>query len=133
MGSADGVRRALLAQLLNRNRGNHSMSGSNRDLLRLSMMNRDFNENDYEMLLQLDESVKNKGASKTLIESIPSTNLEKLENPLTCCICLVDLEEGNEVRKLPCSHLFHKDCIDQWLIVNKTCPIDKKPIDETTS
>lgn len=33
---------------------------------------------------------------------------------IDCAICLEELEEGNEVRKLICDHVFHKECIDPW-------------------
>lgn len=33
-----------------------------------------------------------------------------------CTICLSLFEIENDVRRLPCMHLFHLDCVDQWLI-----------------
>jgi len=126
------ARRGLFGQLFSRARNNLLSGTTDRNLLRLSLMNRDFNENDYELLLQLDEGVKTKGASKSSIDSLPIQKIEKFESPTTCCICLTEMEDGCEIKKLPCSHFYHPECIDQWLIVNKTCPVDKKPIDETT-
>jgi hypothetical protein len=43
-----------------------------------------------------------------------------------CGVCLVDFEEGNELRKLiPCGHRFHRECIDRWLLeASTTCPVD---------
>lgn len=35
-----------------------------------------------------------------------------------CQICLVDFEEGDSLRHIPCQHDFHKDCIDEWLKVS---------------
>jgi hypothetical protein len=35
----------------------------------------------------------------------------------------MDFEEGEQVKKLRCSHLYHSDCIAQWLGINKVCPV----------
>ena len=40
----------------------------------------------------------------------------------TCVICLDDFEAGARVKTLPCGHLFHDTCIDQWLQSNTRCP-----------
>jgi len=44
----------------------------------------------------------------------------------TCMVCYMEFEEGDRVRRLqPCGHLFHKACIDSWLLGSSTrCPID---------
>ncbi|KAH8549078.1 hypothetical protein BGW37DRAFT_503477 [Umbelopsis sp. PMI_123] len=43
-----------------------------------------------------------------------------------CPICLDQYEEGlSKIRVLPCSHYFHKECIDNWLLGENTttnCP-----------
>ncbi|KAH9935659.1 uncharacterized protein B0H18DRAFT_976726 [Fomitopsis serialis] len=44
----------------------------------------------------------------------------------TCPICIVDFEEGDDLRVLPCEgkHRFHRDCVDQWLLeLSSSCPI----------
>ncbi|KAK8093465.1 hypothetical protein PG997_000150 [Apiospora hydei] len=42
----------------------------------------------------------------------------------SCTICTDDFTEGVDVRKLPCGHLFHPPCIDQWLAeFGVTCPV----------
>jgi len=44
----------------------------------------------------------------------------------TCPICIVDFEEGDDLRVLPCDgkHRFHKDCVDPWLLeLSSSCPI----------
>ncbi|KAL9890990.1 uncharacterized protein ACN427_009746 isoform 1-T5 [Glossina fuscipes fuscipes] len=46
-----------------------------------------------------------------------------------CAICLSLFEIGNDVRRLPCMHLFHTDCVDQWLVTNKHCPICRVDIE----
>nr|XP_043621045.1 E3 ubiquitin-protein ligase RLIM-like [Erigeron canadensis] len=41
-----------------------------------------------------------------------------------CYICLVDYEEGDKIRVLPCQHEYHAPCVDKWLKeVNGVCPV----------
>jgi len=46
-----------------------------------------------------------------------------------CTICLCEFEEDEYVRRLPCMHLFHVPCVDQWLGLNKRCPICRVDIE----
>jgi len=39
-----------------------------------------------------------------------------------CAICIEDFEDDAEVRQLKCDHIFHKECVDSWLLMNGTCP-----------
>jgi hypothetical protein len=44
----------------------------------------------------------------------------------TCPICIVDFEEGDDIRVLPCegNHRFHPECVDRWLLqLSSSCPI----------
>lgn len=47
-----------------------------------------------------------------------------------CTICLYEFEVEEDVRRLPCMHLFHVECVDQWLITNKRCPICRIDIED---
>ena len=38
----------------------------------------------------------------------------------TCVICLSRLQPGNTVRRLACLHLFHTNCVDAWLLNNRS-------------
>jgi hypothetical protein len=46
-----------------------------------------------------------------------------------CCICLARYVNNDELRELPCTHFFHKECIDKWLKINALCPLCKAEID----
>ncbi|XP_055512194.1 E3 ubiquitin-protein ligase RNF165 isoform X2 [Leucoraja erinacea] len=48
---------------------------------------------------------------------------EEIDLDEKCTICLCMLEEGDDVRRLACMHLFHQVCVDQWLATSKKCPI----------
>merc|ERR1711865_385582 len=46
-----------------------------------------------------------------------------------CSVCLAELEDGDILRVLPCSHHFHKECIDSWLLHSSTaCPVCKRNV-----
>ena len=41
----------------------------------------------------------------------------------SCVICLIDFQEGDSVRMLPCLHRFHRECVDRWMTTQScTCP-----------
>ncbi|XP_067933277.1 E3 ubiquitin-protein ligase Arkadia-like [Watersipora subatra] len=46
-----------------------------------------------------------------------------------CTICISEYNTGEHVRRLPCLHLFHRDCIDRWLNSNKRCPMCRADIE----
>ncbi|KAI4337375.1 hypothetical protein L6164_015800 [Bauhinia variegata] len=50
-----------------------------------------------------------------------------------CCICLAKYENNEELRELPCSHLFHKVCVDKWLKINALCPLCKNEVGENVT
>lgn len=127
-----------LAQFVYANRA--TMPGlANR--LRMAMLQRDFTGDDYEMLQLLDSDevnrlsgVINRGASEALISSFPTRKISPAdarhqellgENASQCNVCLAPYELNDELRTLPCSHCFHKDCIDPWLRTNAICPVCK--------
>lgn len=50
-----------------------------------------------------------------------------------CMVCLSDFVAGDCVRRLQCEHLFHRDCIDEWLQRSAVCPICKRPVGKDAS
>ena len=62
-----------------------------------------------------------------IMELLPSTVLnEKKEGENNnCIICLGEFDIGESVTTLPCVHLFHTDCIKNWLKSQNHCPICK--------
>mmetsp|Transcript_2171 Transcript_2171/g.5874 ORF Transcript_2171/g.5874 Transcript_2171/m.5874 type:complete len:354 (-) Transcript_2171:1370-2431(-) len=49
----------------------------------------------------------------------------------SCVICLSNYTSGELVSTLPCNHHFHKKCIEEWLAVDKSCPLCKQDIDNS--
>lgn len=47
--------------------------------------------------------------------------------PLSCHVCKCEYVVGDRLRQLPCQHIFHKACIDEWIgRYHATCPICRK-------
>ncbi|XP_073168879.1 RING finger protein 215 isoform X2 [Lepidochelys kempii] len=46
----------------------------------------------------------------------------------SCAVCLDQFHKNQCLRVLPCSHEFHRDCVDPWLLLQQTCPLCKHNI-----
>lgn len=96
--------------------------------LLIELQDRDITPEDYDLLVQLDSSVKPKTLPEAQINSLRSdTVTAKLDD--VCSICIEDYDLG-EVRKfLPCGHYFHGQCIRTWLSwTSNRCPIDGREV-----
>ena len=66
-------------------------------------------------------------AAKSSVENLPLVEL-KTENLLAeelvaCAVCKDKFSMEEKVRKLPCAHYYHDDCILPWLNIRNTCPV----------
>jgi len=86
-------------------------------------------------MVRQQESRRTAGANDDTIEALPTRKFEasgseaKCGEETRCQICMEDFEEGDDLRTLPCFHLFHSHCVDQWLKVNSICPICRHKLD----
>jgi len=76
----------------------------------------------YESMLQLEDVPV--GTSPEVVSSFPmfpyaGENLAEKN----CTICLDDFKKDIMLRRLLCLHVFHQECIDEWLKKSKKCPI----------
>ncbi|KAG2386575.1 hypothetical protein C9374_002319 [Naegleria lovaniensis] len=72
------------------------------------------------------------GLTREYLATLPThiyKQQEGVQLNTTCPICLCDYEDGDELRTLPCFHIFHKECIDNWLLQKKICAICKHEVD----
>lgn len=42
---------------------------------------------------------------------------------IECSICFENYKEEEELKFTPCKHLFHEECLKNWLKVKRTCPL----------
>ncbi|KAL7670467.1 hypothetical protein ACOME3_005402 [Neoechinorhynchus agilis] len=68
------------------------------------------------------------------LEQYTVTENDVNEREADCAICMDKFTLAEVVCRLPCRHIFHKDCIDKWLKIHGTCPVCRKTLDgEDTS
>ncbi|KAJ9456752.1 E3 ubiquitin-protein ligase RING1 [Diplonema papillatum] len=66
-----------------------------------------------------DQRASRKAVSELLLFTIPAA--AKPEQ-YTCVVCLESLPPRFKAKKMPCGHLFHEECLLEWLGKSNTCP-----------
>jgi hypothetical protein len=100
----------------------------------------------YETMLQLGERIGDvkserwKHIAQKHIAKLPvfsfqnATSMQKddgkedNDSDLKCLVCQCDYEKDEGLRRLPCGHCFHTDCVDQWLTTKDFCPYCRQTI-----
>ena len=80
-----------------------------------------------EINLNDNNNNRRRAIDKELLNKLPETqDVSKLDpEKRNCIICLEDFKNKDKALILPCIHLFHKNCINNWLKKQNTCPICK--------
>ncbi|KAH3830318.1 E3 ubiquitin-protein ligase RNF115-like [Dreissena polymorpha] len=105
------------------------------------------NPNDYvwgaggldAIITQLLNQLEGSGAppaNQERIEALPTVKItqKQVDDILQCSVCMDDFHLNDEVKKLPCDHHYHNDCIVTWLKMHGTCPVCRKDLNgEDTS
>ena len=113
---------------LNSQLNNLHMNNNNRDEDNFVNINFNFFNNEG------NDNIFNNN-NEEVLRSLPVFKIDekfmenKNEQFQKCVICMEKYAINDEVKTLPCFHLFHKECIDQWLKAgNNSCPICKNVI-----
>ncbi|XP_017483186.1 PREDICTED: RING finger protein 11 [Rhagoletis zephyria] len=64
-----------------------------------------------------------------LIQHLPIGAYDGSKKTRECVICMADFCVEEAVRYLPCMHIYHVHCIDDWLMRSLTCPSCMEPVD----
>ena len=74
--------------------------------------------------INADNSLK-----KNILNKLPEyiiNDVSKLpKNKNECTICIEEFKNGDCLITLPCLHLYHKECIENWLNEELNCPVCK--------
>ncbi|KAK3611414.1 hypothetical protein CHS0354_034860 [Potamilus streckersoni] len=72
-------------------------------------------------------------AAKKAIAKIPQRSIKTGDKELEldadqCAVCIEPYKTNDVTRILPCKHVFHKSCVDPWLLEKRSCPMCKMDI-----
>ncbi|XP_048200167.1 E3 ubiquitin-protein ligase ZSWIM2 [Perognathus longimembris pacificus] len=86
-----------------------------------------------ETVPQFQEKKSQVYTPKDVVKSLPLQLITKKSKLLApgyqCRLCLKSFHVGQQTRLLPCTHKFHRKCIDKWLLHKcNSCPIDGQVI-----
>jgi len=80
------------------------------------------------------QRLQSRGLSAAEINALPSSTHRRMHGGCyDCAICLNDLQDGDSVRTLSgCRHVFHRACIDLWVLRRAECPLCKCEVKRST-
>jgi len=93
-----------------------------------------FEDYDTTITNTVNEKYSEKEENNDIINNIPSflfninNNEVNNETPCNCIVCICDIEDNDECKKLDCGHMFHIGCIDNWLRRTLECPMCRNVI-----
>ncbi|KAK9996080.1 hypothetical protein SO802_020766 [Lithocarpus litseifolius] len=68
-------------------------------------------------------------ATKCSIKALEKVRFQQgLNSVQECIICMEEFHTGSEVNRMPCSHIYHGDCIVRWLETSHICPLCRYPM-----
>ncbi|CAA0818296.1 RING-H2 finger protein ATL46 [Striga hermonthica] len=83
----------------------------------------------YQRQLQQLFHLHDAGLDQAFIDALPVFAYDDIvtgssTEPFDCAVCLCEFTEHDRLRLLPsCSHAFHVECIDTWLLSSSSCPL----------
>ena len=75
----------------------------------------------YQLCKVIVRDRRDKHKITQLTKKIKKNDLDNLINE--CSICLEEFKLNEIVITLPCSHTYHKKCMEPWLKDNNNCPL----------
>lgn len=104
--------------------GDSTCGGSSDDLPKGTMMVQTQEDNGELPAKNLDASIKHIDVPLDEDAAQGKERKGSRQDFKTCSICTEDFVEGRNVRILPCRHIYHRRCIDPWLLdFAGTCPL----------
>ena len=89
----------------------------------------------YDQLMELGDNIGkvSKGAASSAIDNLRCCKYSEAgaNDAIVgeqCAICRMEFEPDDVIRILPCRHAEHAACLDQWLLINRSCPLCQQDV-----
>ncbi|KAK6587871.1 hypothetical protein RS030_81314 [Cryptosporidium xiaoi] len=87
---------------------------------------------DVDRIFGSADSNNNRGVNDDIVNEISMKSYEfgvgndtSSDDSPMCTVCLSELNQGESVVRLDCHHIFHLQCIKEWLKMSAICPLCK--------
>lgn len=81
------------------------------------------NNNIHVQYLEESQPIQNNMSDEMFSKMIKNFNYSTDNEQKQCPICTLDFEKNEEIKSTPCNHLFHENCIREWLTQKCTHPL----------
>ena len=121
----------FFTNFFNNDMNNGNMQGMRRIMIPMSFMGNGMgNQNDMNDLIErMLHYSRDNPTDAAIVSELPETQIDDIKkldkDKQNCVICMEDFKTGDKSTNLPCLHMFHTNCIQNWLKKQNTCPICK--------
>lgn len=90
----------------------------------------DIDSMSYERLLALEEEMGSvsTGLSPHSLAALQYHPVDDKKQDQKCSVCMEDLKQAEAVMLPQCAHLYHRQCVEQWLALKNCCPVCRMPV-----
>jgi len=82
------------------------------------------NQETMDKILNGEKNNEEANKIKDKIMNIPQVYYKKNQyDNFECYICYDEFKDNELLKQIKCKHLFHKECLSQWLMNNNNCPV----------
>lgn len=106
----------MICNVYKHNHGNNNNNNENDNNSNDGIDNNGINNN-----VLLNVSMQN-SEDNSLRYSYNSITMDEVQPYQECCICLDPFNDDDKLIKLRCSHIYHKECFEEWIKNQKICP-----------
>ncbi|GKC73168.1 RING-H2 finger protein ATL8-like protein [Tanacetum coccineum] len=68
------------------------------------------------------------GLDRRILDTLPRLTWSVGHHSVEFAICLSEYQEADEVRVLPCQHVYHVTCVNTWFDSHSSCPTCRRDL-----